>query len=141
MHTWVQFYFLHQDSSKTFDFFLVGHNCQIPCHRATMSYAMPLLLSDIPSDKILLPDYQLSDLQALVTFIYSGGGWWEAPLCNLLENNLLLRIEGPEATLDRVKSAITAMGLPKTHLQVVPQQEEQQAPQLDHQRWGISTSS
>ena len=62
-----------------------------------MSYAMPLLLSDIPSDKILPPDYQLSDLQALVTFIYSGGGWWEAALGNPLENNLLLRIEDTAA--------------------------------------------
>ena len=82
--THVQSYSLLQDSSKTFDFFLVGDNCQIPCHRATMSYAMPLLLSDIPCDKILLPGYKLSDLQALVTFIYSGGGWWEALLCTPL---------------------------------------------------------
>ena len=43
-----------------------------------MSYAMPLLLKDISYDKIILPDYKLPDLQALLTFIYSGGGWWEA---------------------------------------------------------------
>ena len=40
-----------------------------------MSYAMPLLLNDIPYDMIILPGYKLLDLQALVTFIYSGGGW------------------------------------------------------------------
>ena len=66
---------LFQDSKKLFDCVLVGEQCQIPCHRATLSLAMPLLKSLPTSDTIILPGYQLEDLKGLVTFIYSGGGW------------------------------------------------------------------
>ena len=47
---------------------------------------------------------------------------------------LSLRIEGTEASLDRVQSAITAMGVPATHILAVSQQVEQQPPETARQR-------